>query len=116
MRAGRSWPEEDHCHPFFNVLVLSLPSELKRRGEGGEEAGRKEHAARAPGVACPRSVPLTLRVPGERGAVTVLGAAVQPWSFLPRSRADWREWSLFALCFLISSVEKKKSGKPELSL
>lgn len=108
MRAGRSWPEEDHCHPFFNVLVLSLPSELKRRGEaGGKAGGRKEHAARAPRVACPRSVPFTLRVPGERGAVTVLGAAVQPWSFLPRSPADWREGSLFALCFLISSVGKK---------
>lgn len=39
MHAGHSWPEEDHCHPFFNVLVLSLPSELKRRGERGEEGG-----------------------------------------------------------------------------
>lgn len=39
VRAGRYWREEDHCHRFFNVLVLSLPSELKRRGEGGEEGG-----------------------------------------------------------------------------
>lgn len=56
---------------LFSVLVLSLLSELKRGAGGG---GGGLHGLWS---SLPANVPLTLRVPGERGAVTVLGAAME---------------------------------------
>lgn len=70
VRVGRNWPEEDHCHRFFNVLVLSLPSELKRRGEGGEGG---EEGTRC---ACSRSSLPTIRGPSPCGSLGSVGLSL----------------------------------------
>lgn len=119
MRAGRSWSKVvNRLSPaLFSVLVLSLFSELKR-GAGVGGGVRAPHRLWS---SLPANVPLTLRVPGDLGAVTVLGAARPAMGLLTPALGLATQRPVLiggsrvsALRFLISSVgKKKKSGKPE---